>query len=106
MNQRKKDSKTVEKQIRPKNEDSTLEALVAPRIKELVLKTDGDENSCLYALVIDTIERPLIQFILKQAKGNQTKAAKILGINRNTLRAKIQRHGIDIKMAKRVDKDI
>lgn len=40
-------------------------------------------------MVIRNVERPMLEFILQQAKGNQTVAADMLGINRNTLRRKL-----------------
>ncbi len=43
----------------------------------------------LHALIISEVERPLIQQVLNATRGNQSKAAEILGINRNTLRKKI-----------------
>lgn len=43
----------------------------------------------LHAIVISEVERPLIQQVLKATGGNQSKTAEILGINRNTLRKKI-----------------
>jgi two-component system nitrogen regulation response regulator GlnG len=45
----------------------------------------------LYKRVIDEVERPLLFLTLKAVSGNQQKAAKILGVNRNTLRKKIAR---------------
>ena len=48
----------------------------------------SNENN-LYARVIALIEEPLIELILEHTAGNQVKAAKILGINRNTLRKKM-----------------
>ena len=41
------------------------------------------------------MERPLIEVVLHQAGGNQTKAANILGLNRNTLRKKMSQYGIE-----------
>lgn len=43
----------------------------------------------LYDLIIAEVERPLLQHVLAYAKGNQLRAAAILGINRNTLRKKL-----------------
>ncbi|MDH5769483.1 MAG: Fis family transcriptional regulator [Nitrospirota bacterium] len=52
------------------------------------------ENSNLYKAVLSEVEKSLILIILKETEGNQLKAAKTLGINRNTLRAKIQEYKI------------
>ena len=49
----------------------------------------------LYDRVLAEVERPLLQLTLAAARGNQLKAAKLLGINRNTLRKKLTERGID-----------
>ncbi|MFH1459391.1 MAG: helix-turn-helix domain-containing protein [Candidatus Omnitrophota bacterium] len=50
----------------------------------------------LYHSVVEAMERPLIENTLKKTYGNQIKAAQLLGINRNTLRSKIKKLGIEI----------
>ena len=55
------------------------------------------EKFNLYDMVIPEVERSLILMVMKETKGNQVKAAKLLGINRNTLRSKIKKLGIKIK---------
>lgn len=48
----------------------------------------------LHARILAVTERPLIEECLRATGGNQLKAAHLLGINRNTLRKKIQELGI------------
>lgn len=50
--------------------------------------------SDVYQLVIGQVEKPMIEYILNHTEYNQSKAADILGINRNTLRKKIQTYQI------------
>lgn len=55
-----------------------------------------EKRGILYRAVIEEIEKPLIERALEETRGNQLKAARILGINRNTMRAKIKRLAIDV----------
>ena len=50
----------------------------------------------LYQMLLAEIEPPLIEEILKHTGGNQSRAASMLGITRNTLRSKIQRYSIKV----------
>ena len=54
----------------------------------------------LYQMLLAEIEPPLIEEILKRTGGNQTQAAGMLGMTRNTLRSKMQRYSIDAKPGK------
>ena len=54
----------------------------------------------LYKDIIELVERPLIEMTLKKTDGNQKKAAKMLGINRNTLHTKIKKLNIDVSKFK------
>ncbi|MBN1871368.1 MAG: hypothetical protein JW800_02230 [Candidatus Omnitrophica bacterium] len=54
----------------------------------------------LYKFLLDIIEKPLIENVLTKTNGNQIKAARILGINRNTLHSKIKRLDIDLRKFK------
>ncbi|MDH3280219.1 MAG: Fis family transcriptional regulator [Gammaproteobacteria bacterium] len=55
----------------------------------------GEQPSGLYSMVIEQTEKPLLQVVMEQVEGNQTKAARILGINRNTLRKKLRLYGLE-----------
>jgi len=54
----------------------------------------NDSGGELYRLTVTEMEKSLISSVLARTEGNQLKAAKILGINRNTLRSKIKKLGI------------
>jgi len=56
----------------------------------------SDENGHIYDKVIGDTEKLLIEKALKKSFGNRSIAAKILGINRNTLRLKIKKMRIDV----------
>jgi Fis family transcriptional regulator, factor for inversion stimulation protein len=56
---------------------------------------DGQTPSDLYDLVLAEIEDPLLRAVLVHTKGNQSKAAIILGISRGTLRKKLKLYNID-----------
>ena len=51
---------------------------------------DGEKPTSIYDMVLKNIERPMIETVLDKAAGNQSLAAEMLGINRNTLRSKMQ----------------
>jgi len=53
-----------------------------------------DPASGLYSIVIQEVEMPLIKIVLEKCKGNQLRTARILGINRNTLRKKMKALGL------------
>ena len=64
----------------------------AAKIEEcFTFRKDGN----IYRTVIEDTERILIEKALQHAEGNQLTAAKLLGINRNTLRSKIRKLNID-----------
>lgn len=56
-----------------------------------------EKEGLLYKSILEAIEKPLIEHTLERTEGNQLKAARILGINRNTIRAKIKKLGIEVR---------
>jgi len=58
--------------------------------------TYQEKKGILYRFILDSVEKPLLEQALERTYGNQLKAAKILGINRNTMRSKIKKLGIDL----------
>ncbi|WP_323121437.1 Fis family transcriptional regulator [Burkholderia alba] len=55
---------------------------------------DGSNPHDVYEMVMSCVEKPMLEVVLEQAGGNQSLAAEYLGINRNTLRKKLQQHGL------------
>ncbi len=51
---------------------------------------DGEKPTSIYHMVLKNVEKPMIELVLGQAEGNLTQAATMLGIDRNTLRKKMQ----------------
>lgn len=76
---------------------SFLEDWLHQTVEEYVSHMDGKENGGLHELIVGGVEKPLVEIVLKSACGNQTRAANILGINRNTLRKKIKDFKITCK---------
>ena len=52
----------------------------------------GTEPDDLYAMVLRTVEKPLLDVVMEHAGHNQSRAAEWLGMNRNTLRKKLVEH--------------
>ncbi len=68
--------------------DDCIRASVEQYFKDL----RGAEPGGLHDLIIATVEKPLLDVVMRHAEGNQSKAAEWLGINRNTLRRKLLDH--------------
>ena len=56
---------------------------------------DGDEPTAIYEMVINTVEKTLRLYIMNKTEGNQSKAAKMLGLNRKTRRKKLKQYNLD-----------
>jgi Fis family transcriptional regulator len=56
---------------------------------------DGQEASEVYEMVLSEVEAPLLDIIMQHTRGNQTRAANMLGINRGTLRKKLKKYGMN-----------
>lgn len=53
---------------------------------------DGEKPTAVYDMVLRNVEKPMLEIVMRHANGNQTVAAEMLGINRNTLRRKLIEH--------------
>jgi two-component system nitrogen regulation response regulator GlnG len=75
-------------------EQLSFEEMVRAKIRGLLERMEGYPIEDLYDEVIARVERPLIELVMARADGNQVRAAKMLGLNRNTLRKKIAERGL------------
>jgi Fis family transcriptional regulator len=75
-------------------DESELSVCVKKVLTQYFKDLDGETAANVYDMVIHCVERPVLQIVLNKAGNNQSRAADILGINRNTLRKKMQMHGI------------
>lgn len=82
--------------IRSRIRDVLIEDWLDKKIKKYISKLNGNDGD-LHDLVILGIEKPLVKLVLKEVKWNQVRAASILGINRNTLRKKINQYNIKLQ---------
>lgn len=63
-------------------------------LDEYFRKLDGEQPHSIYEMVIANVERSLLASVMERAGGNQTQAADMLGLNRNTLRSKLSKYNI------------
>jgi Fis family transcriptional regulator len=69
-----------------------IEDCVRETLTQYFKDLNGAEPHSMHEMVILTVEKPLLDVVMRQAEGNQSKAAEWLGINRNTLRRKLLEH--------------
>ena len=74
------------------DDDEDIASCVRRALENYFQHLDGEKPVPVYEMVVRSVERPMLEVVLKQAGGNQTYAAEILGINRNTLRKKLVDH--------------
>ncbi|GIU65971.1 sigma 54-interacting transcriptional regulator [Candidatus Phycosocius spiralis] len=82
--------------------DDDLEAVARKAIAKLIAQASalGRSMTDLHDSVIAAVERPLFELTLRETRGNQIKAAEILGLNRNTLRKRLAQLAVDVGKGK------
>jgi len=78
-------------------DELSLSSLIDRYFERSKDKLLNNSNKNIYSLIIEKVEKSLIENILDFTNGNQLKASEILGLNRNTLRKKIGDLSIDLK---------
>ncbi|MGH8490483.1 MAG: helix-turn-helix domain-containing protein [Gammaproteobacteria bacterium] len=67
---------------------------IADSLQIYFANLNGHSPAGLYELVLTEVERPLFEAVLAQTGGNLSKAARILGLNRNTLRTRLKKYSL------------
>ena len=80
--------------IHSRSSETPLSMCVKKAVDKYFSQLNGHTATGLHALVICEVEKPLIEAALEHSGYNQTKAAKVLGLSRSTLRKKMDQYSI------------
>lgn len=72
----------------------TLRRSVEHALDRYITQLDGQPVTNLYELVLTEVEAPLLERVQTHTGGNQSKSARMLGLNRGTLRKKLKKYGL------------
>ena len=72
----------------------TLAQAVESALQDYITSLNGETPTRLHEMVIFEVEKSLFESVMKLSEGNQTRAAQMLGINRNTLRTRLSKFQI------------
>lgn len=78
------------------NQDrKSLKYQVGLALRRYFKELDGSKATNVFEMVTKEVEKPMLEEVMKFCDGNKTKASKILGINRVTLRTKLKRYDLN-----------
>ena len=95
---KKTKTKRVKKTTSPRNRSRSTRPLglhVKRCMENYFSELNGQAPSELYELVLGEIEQPMLEVVMGQTRGNISKAAAYLGLNRATLRKKLEKYGLN-----------
>jgi Fis family transcriptional regulator, factor for inversion stimulation protein len=81
--------------LKPKTSGPCLHEFVRDVVEQYLRDMGSTPPDNLYQVIMAEVERPLIRTVLDKTGGNQSRAARVLGITRATLRNRIQRYNLD-----------
>ena len=76
------------------SDSRTLRSSVEETLNNYFADIDGQPVSNVYEMVLSEVEAPMLEVVMRYTHNNQCKAARILGLNRGTLRKKLKRYGL------------
>ncbi len=71
-----------------------LKDCIVDSMEQYFSDLNGEKPKNLYSFFINEVEKPFLKVVMEKVNGNQTRAADILGINRNTLRKKLKTYDL------------
>lgn len=74
--------------------DDPLSVCITHSIEQYFKDLNGEQPQNLHNFFINEVEKPFLQVVMNKVNGNQTRAADMLGINRNTLRKKLKTYDL------------
>ncbi len=76
------------------NQADVIGQSIEQSLKQYFTDLGGEQPCNVYEMVLSRVEKPLLEVVLSECDGNQTKAAAMLGLNRNTLRKKMLQYDL------------
>lgn len=90
-----KQNKNINSELIKCVDKHSLEEVVEAKVGRFLDQLGSVQYENMHDLIMSKVEKPLLVQILRRVGGNQVRASKILGINRNTLRKKIKHYSLD-----------
>ena len=72
----------------------TLRDSVEVAMRNYFAQLDGQDVTNVHQMVLTEVEAPMLEAVMRYCRDNQTKASKVLGLNRGTLRKKLKQYGL------------
>lgn len=88
------DTFIVETSATEESANKSIRHYVQQALENYFSHLDGHTPVNLYEMVLEEIEIPLLEAVMRHTKNNQSKAAKVLGLSRGTLRKKIKQYDV------------
>lgn len=81
-------------ELQKNTQEQSLRDCVTSTMDNYFRHLDGQDVTDVYDMVLQEIEAPLLEVVMKNTRQNQTRAAELLGLNRGTLRKKLKRYSL------------
>lgn len=82
-------------------EKQSISQCITEHLNQYFTELEGSQPDGVYEMVLQQVEKPMLRVVLQHCHYNQSKAAQMLGINRNTLRKKIIQYQINTEQNNR-----